>query len=163
MNFIFLAFPVLPSLGMDCSSRFALACSSRFGMPEFPSISPTPSHQPGLHLPHPHRSSSSFRAPPFCSSTHLLLTCQTFPVFDQRIALECVSRHFVPRSASCLIFKNVLMSNDQYRSTSSLPKDHLSRTTDINSTATRSFFTFSKTGANRLIPRPRASSPLPNK
>lgn len=31
------------------------------------------------------------------------------------------------------------MSNDQYSSTSSLPKDHLSRTTDINSTVTLVF------------------------
>ena len=138
MNFIFLAFPVLPSLGM----------------PEFPSTSQTPSHQPGLHLPHPHRWSSSFRAlrsgPPPIS---FFLTCQTFPVFDQRVALECVSTFCHP---------NVLMSNDQYSSASSLPKDHLSRTTDVNSTAIRVLL-FSKTGANRLIPRPRASSPLPNK
>ena len=33
----------------------------------------------------------------------------------------------------------VLMSNDQYSSTSSLPKDHLSRTTDINSASANVF------------------------
>ena len=53
----------------------------------------------------------------------LLPTCQTFPVFDQRVALECVSKF-------CRVFTHVLMSNDQYSSASSLPKDHLSRTTD---------------------------------
>ena len=112
MNFIFVAFPVLPVLEwLD---------------------SPAPHRHQVMNLG---LTSSRFLLSwsPFCSSTHFFfLTCQTFPGFDQHVALECASKF-------CGTFTHVLMSNDQYSSASSIPKDTISGTTDINSTATSVF------------------------
>ena len=133
MNFIFVAFPVLPLLGMA----------------RFPSISPTTSNR---------SPTSSFAVPPLVISVLLLHAFSTPYMPDLcRLSLRSfgiVSRNFVGCSP-------MLMSNDQYSSASSLPKDHLSGTTD--QTHRHQCFPFSKTGANATINSTATSGfPLPN-